>query len=104
MSQLHIRVSMILPQDQLDSITTEINKGQHGIQTTKSSLTNIKVEDSEASVRLEVIVMICDITMEVQIITSPIRYHDGSTLSWPRDYISPYLYHDGITNHYRQCD
>ena len=49
--ELDIRVSMILPQDQLDSITTEINKGKHGIQTIKTSLTNIKVEDSKASVK-----------------------------------------------------
>ena len=49
--ELKIRVSMILPQDQTDSITTEINKGEQGIQKIKASLTTIKVEDSEASVK-----------------------------------------------------
>ena len=45
-NELGIRVIMILPKDQRESITAELRKGVVGFQVIAQSLTNIKVEDS----------------------------------------------------------
>ena len=52
-NELGIRVVMILPKDQRESITAELRKGVVGFQVIAQSLTNIKVEDSKATVEAD---------------------------------------------------
>ena len=52
-NELGIRVVMILPKDQRESITAELRKGVVGFQVIARSLTNIKVEDSKATVEAD---------------------------------------------------
>ena len=52
-NDLRIRVFMILPKDQRESITAELRKGVAGFQVIAQSLTNIKVEDSKATVEAD---------------------------------------------------
>ena len=50
-AELGIQVNMILPRHQIDSIVNELSQGEHGIRAIKSSLTNISVEESEATMK-----------------------------------------------------
>ena len=50
-TELGIQVSMILPRQQFDSITHELNKGADGLRAIRTSLTNINAEESEATIK-----------------------------------------------------
>jgi hypothetical protein len=44
---------MILPRQQFDGITHELNKGEDGLRAIRTSLTNINVEESEATMKTD---------------------------------------------------
>ena len=48
-TKLNVPVTMIMPPEETKSFNNEINRGEAGFATVKASLTNIDVENCEAS-------------------------------------------------------